>query len=340
MNNIVSNNSPSVYHETLNNLIENITMRQSVNIKLWIFIRSTDDSHQQQQHYNADFSFLLDKTNNMTKMLYTTDYHQERKTVLTERRDYAAIFLGHSIDNRLENWLNLSRKMPPDSIKIYLNQNDCQLNETRLSEIMSKLWWSIDDDGVATRGSEIGFIYYISLCHNITSRENSENSGYDGDYGQQTHRNNYIVNLFYYKPFQRHKSAAEQKQFPHWQHRQKKHVRGIMEKINLINGNGEWIDISNIQAFHYFPFTPYKLNFDEYQLTVILFPSTMAYTRISMGIFKKYLSIEILEDPLHHIEAYFGEDVEALKQLRKLLNFSINLSLTSDMAFYGFKVSS
>lgn len=308
--------SALIVYEKLYNLIENITMRHSVNMRLWIL--SFESRKKSRIDKNLAYISQFHKTNNkIMKIIYTADYQLN----IPDRRDYATIFLAQTNDNRLENWLNMSLKLPPDSIKIYVNHNDCHLNESMLAEIMSKLWHSHD---------KIGFIYYISLCmlpsyNNSISGQRSNSVG--GDYGQQSHRNNYIINLFYYHPFLRHKSVVEQHQ----------HIWGGMEKKNLINDKG-WTDMSS-QVFHYFPFLPHKLNFHGYLLTVILFPSTMAYFRSEINMFKKYLSIETLKDPFHSVGAYFGEDVEALLEFQRLLNFSIKLSPTSDMGFYGFKVS-
>jgi hypothetical protein len=279
------------------NLIEYIATRHNNNLKFWILALP------HKLPFYIEFS-LFHETNNMPKMLYMADYHLN----LSDRKDYAAIFFGEQTnDNRIENWLNMSLKLPPDLIKIYVSVNDCFLNDSMLLKNMRQMW-SIGG---------IGFIYYISLCmsHN---RDN---------YGQQPHRDNYIMNLFYYQPFQKHKSEQQQ---DCW---------GGVEKINLINVNGgnEWLETSS-EAFHYFPFQAHKLNFNGYKLTAILFPSTMAYFKSDTNIFKKYLSTETLNDPYHNVEAYFGEDVEALLEMQRRLNFSIILSPTSDMGFYGFKV--
>lgn len=305
-----------ILYQKLHNLIENITMRHSVNMRLWVLVLET-------RHPSTDDISHFHKTNNdkIMKIIHTQDYQLN----ITDRRDYATIFLAQTNDYRLENWLNMSLKMPPESIKIYVSHNDCHLNESMLAEIMSKLWHSHD---------KIGFIYYISLCmlpshynNSISGERSNIGVGSNDDYGQQSHRNNYIINLFYYHPFLRHKSVVEQHQ----------HIWGTMEKINLINAKG-WTDMSS-EAFHYFPFVPHKLNFYGYLLTVILFPSTMAYFRSDINMFKKHLSKETLKHPLYSVNAYFGEDVEALLELQRLLNFKLKLSPTSDMGFYGFKVS-
>jgi hypothetical protein len=329
------------YYKNLNNLIENITSQHGgVNIKLLIFVLSSSSSTSFSESVSSDsrqnaedFSHLLTffhKTNNMTKIIYTTDYRYWQLNLPADRRDYAAVFLAsatttHTDDNRLENWLNMSLKLPPDAIKIYVNHNDCHLNESTLSEIMSKLWHRPNRGISGNNGNEveIGFIYYISVCITSTGVV---------DYGRQSHGNNYIVNLFYYEPFRRHKSIRQQQQ--------RENVWGILAKINLINANDKWIDMSCEKAFHSFPFISHKLNFHQYKLTVILFPSTMAYLRKDLAIFSKYLSMEtsLKENFPSHIDGYFGEDVEVLRELQKVLNFTINLSPTSDMGFYGFKV--
>lgn len=287
-------------YEKVFNLIENITIRHGVNTKLWMISRqySTDSAYFHNPIYD---------NNKITKIIYTVDYQLNTP----DRRDYAAVYLAQTNDNRLENWLNMSLKQPADTIKIYVNHNDCHLNESMLAGVMRRLWQSHDN---------IAFIYYISLC--TSGQRNSS-------VNRQSHRNNYIINLFYYHPFIRHKSVTEElNSQQNW---------GRMVKMSLINEEG-WTDVSN-QAFHYFPFVPHKLNFHGYLLTIILFPSTMAYFRSDINMFRKYLSMETLKDPFHNVGAYFGEDVEALLELQRRLNFAIRLSPTSDMGFYGFKVS-
>jgi hypothetical protein len=316
--NSIDDNDTLILYEKVHNLIENITMRQSVNTRLLIGTTASELS-------------LIHRASGVANIVYSTT-----SGPLPERRDYAAIFLSPTNDNRLENWLNASLKLPPDSIKIYVNHNDCRLNESQLSEIMSKLWRSHD---------KIGFIYYISLCappppYAIENTTTTRKSG-GSDYGRRSQRNNYVINLFYYQPFQGHKSVASGQQQQQQHHHQPLDF-GRMEKINLINASGvdvEWMDMSRSQAFHRFPFAPHKLNFNGYLLTVILFPSTMAYFRRDMSIFRRELSSEASHDPYHHVDAYFGEDVEALLELGRLLNFNISLSPTSDWGFYGFRVS-
>jgi hypothetical protein len=186
---------------------------------------------------------------------------------------------------------------------------------------MSKLWRSHD---------KIGFIYYISLYAGPRENTTTTTESGSGDYGRRSHRNNYIVNLFYYQPFLRHKSVASRRQ-----HHQIRDF-GKMAKINLINASGEESTAVDTSSF---PFVPHKLNLNGHSLTVFLFPSTMAYFQSDMSVLRKYLFTETLNDPLHRVEAYFGENVEALMELRRALNFHIDLSPTSDMGFYGFKVS-
>jgi hypothetical protein len=72
---------------------------------------------------------------------------------------------------------------------------------------------------------------------------------------------------------------------------------------------------------------------------VILFTSTNAYHRSELGMFRDKLSKAVLDDPLHHVEAYFGLDVDLLKELEQQMNFTLLVSPTSDRQLYGFKVS-
>lgn len=150
--------------------------------------------------------------------------------------------------------------------------------------------------------------------------------------------NNYctIINLHFYQPFVEAKS----------------NVRGHLERIDFINdctansklpNNSKNIknisDSENNELFTQFPFkNDHKLNLNGISLTVILFPSTMAYLREELPMLKKYLSKDALKFPFGSSESYFGEDPETIQQLSVQMNFSVNLTRSSDLMAFGFKV--
>lgn len=150
------------------NLIDNIINSHNRNVKIWWIVApplSDDDS-----------SLLLN-----TDIL--TILHRQRPKNFPSTRNFAAIVFA-SIDSEL----NMSLKLPADVIKIYLDHNGCQLNETKLDGIMSALWHS---DG-------IGFIYYISFC---------SSSNYDAVDSANRDNYNCTINLFHHQPFVRRKSG-------------------------------------------------------------------------------------------------------------------------------------
>lgn len=289
-------NSHLYYQKQTYNLIENIINWHNFNTNFWLVV--SDGTTLSDQHVESAYV-----TNTIPKIVYDL-----RAVNYPETRNFAAIFFADT------DQLNLARKLPPDTIKIYVDHNGCQLNETKLAEIMNTLWLA----------DEIGFIYYISFCNlSTTSNHNSI------DKAPLPHKdsNNCAINLFCHQPFVKNKSGQ----------------LGVLEKISLINDeecNGrQWINMSS-QVFHDFPFRRrHSLKLNRMNLTVILFPSTAAYLRSDMEIFRNQLSKEVLADPLHHVDAYFGEDLELLKELQKQMDFTLTLSPTSDRQLYGFKVS-
>lgn len=284
------------YYQQTYNLIENFINWHNSNTKYWIVV-----SDGLLSDHDIKCAFLNNPT---PKMLF-----EPHVVNSADGRDFAALFFTDS--SRIESHLNMSLKLPPDVIKIYLNHNGCQLNETKLAEIMNTLWLS----------REIGFIYYISFCSLSTT------SNYDSiDNRRSPHKDNYncTINLFHHQPFVENKSGQ-------W---------GVLAKVDLINDREgvrrEWIEMSS-QVFHYFPFQrKHNLKLNRLNMTVILFPSTNAYLRSEMKIFREQ---EVFADPLHHIEAYFGDDVALLRELQLQMDFTLTLSPTSDHQMYGFRVS-
>lgn len=296
-----NNDAQCYYHWQTYNLIENIIKWHNFNAKFWLVvvegIRNLSDS-------TVKCAFLR-ISNHSPKILALPIVN------FPQTRNFAAIFLT-SNDN-IENQLNMSLMLPPDVIKIYLDHNGCQLNETKLAKIMDTLWLS----------REIGFIYYISFCSLSTT------SNYDSiDSLRLSHKdNNCTISLFYHQPFVKNKSGQ-------W---------GVMEKVSLINDRGgvkrQTINM-NSQVFHRFPFQrKHNLNLNGLDMTVILFPSTGAYHKSELEIFRNQLSKEVLEDPFHNLDAYFGYDADVLRELKMQMNFTLHLSPTSDRQSYGFKVS-
>lgn len=299
LSNVDANKNLYYYQQTFN-LIENIINWRNFNVKFWWMLVS--DATPSDSGLKSVF------LNTPTPKIVSTP----QAVNFTDARDFAAIFFVDH--NRIEEQLNMSLKLPPDVIKIYLNHNGCQLNEAKLTEIMNTLW----------RSSEIGFIYYISFC----SLSRADN--YDPvDSGHLGHEDNYncAINLFYHQPFVVDKSGQ-------W---------GVMEKVDLINDRGgvrrQRINTSS-RVFHHFPFQrKHNLKLNRLNMTVIFFPSTNAYHKSELDIFRKLLSKKVLNDPWHHFEAYFGVDAELLNELQAQMDFSLTLSPTSDRQLYGFKVS-
>lgn len=265
------------------NLIDNIINSQNMNVKIWWIVAPP---------LSDDDSLLLNT--DILKILY-----RQRPKNFPSTRNFAAIVFA-SIDSEL----TMSLKLPADVIKIYLDHNGCQLNETKLDGIMSALWHS---DG-------IGFIYYISFC---------SSSNYDAVDSANRDNYNCTINLFHHQPFVRRKSGQ-------W---------GVLEKLSLINGRGggrrRWVNASQ-------PFPVrrrHSLKLNGLNMTVILFPSTNAYRKSTMEIFRNQLSRAAVDDPLHTADAYFGPDVELLEELRLQMDFNVVLSPTSDGQLYGYQVS-
>jgi hypothetical protein len=221
-------------------------------------------------------------------------------------RQFAAIFFADK-SSEIESQLNASRKLPPDVIKIYLDRNGCQLNEAKLAGIVNALW----------RSHEIAFIYYIARCCLSTT---SNYDAIDSARRPPPQEDNYncVINLYRHEPFEAH--------------------RGALAKVALINdpegGRRQWINTSS-RVIH----DESRLNLNGMPMTVIFFPSTGAYHRSELAILSRRLARELLDDPLHHIEAYFGEDVEVLRELQLQMNFTLTISPTSDRQLYGFRVS-
>jgi hypothetical protein len=224
-------------------------------------------------------------------------------------RQFAAIFFVDK-SSEIESQLNASRKLPPDVIKIYLDRNGCQLSEAKLSGIVNALW----------RSHEIAFIYYIARCCLVAT------SNYDAiDSARrppQEDNYNCVINLYRHEPFE---AEAEGQ----W---------GALAKVALINdpegGRRQWINMSS-RVIHGVS----RLNLNGMPMTVILFPSANAYHRGELAIFRRRLARELLDDPSNHIEAYFGEDVDVLRELQLQMNFTLSISPTSDRQLYGFRVS-
>lgn len=294
-----NNNRNFYYYQQTYNLIENIMEWHNFNVEFWVVV-----SGETLSDHAIKCAFL---NNDMPKILF----HQQVVN-FPASRNFAAIFFVDT--NHTESQLNMSRKLPPDVIKIYLDHSGCQLNETKLAEIMNTLWLS----------DEIGFIYYISFCSLNTT------SNYDSiDNTRRPHKDHYncTINLFYHQPFVRNKSGQ-------W---------GVVEKMDLINDREgdrrQRINMSS-QVFHYFPFQrKHSLKLNRLNMTVILFPSTSAYHKNGMKVFNNQLTKKVQDDPLHNIDAYFGGDAEVLKELQHQMNFTLNLFPTSDRQLYGFKVS-
>lgn len=293
-------NNDFYYHQQTYNLIENIIEWHNLNADFWFVVsdRTISDRDVMCTYINNDIPKIVSN---------------QQVVNFPKARNFAAIFSADS--NHIESQLNMSLKLPPDVVKIYLDRRGCQLNTTRLAEIMSALWLS----------DEIGFIYYISFCSLSTSATNYDTI----DNTQRPHKDNYncTINLFYHQPFVKSESGQ-------W---------GVLEKVDLINDSeGEKRQRINMssQAFHDFPFRrQHDLKLNGLNMTVILFPSTGAYHKSTMEIFHNQLSREVLNDPLHHLDAYFGEDPEVLKELQLQMKFTINISPTTDRQFFGFKVS-
>lgn len=291
------------YHQQTFNLIENIISWHNSNTKFWWIVASDEAL----SDWDVGSAFL---NGTATPKIVLSN---PQVVNLPQTRDFAAIIFVDS--RRIESQLALSLKLPTDVIKFYLDHNGCQLNETMLAEIMNRLW----------RSGEIGFIYYVSFCSLSTARN------YDSiDNGQQAHKDNYdyAINLFYHQPFVENKSGQ-------W---------GVLERVDLINDREGGSRRSSInmasQVFHYFPFRrKHSLKLNRLNMTVILFTSTKAYHKSEMEIFRGQLSQTLLDDPLHHVEAYFGQDAELLRALQVEMNFTLTLSPTSDRQLFGFKVS-
>ena len=298
---IGSKNNDFYYHQQTYNLIENIIKWHTPRANFWFVVSDGTLS---------DHDFMCDFIRNDARKIVSNQ--QVIKSPKT--RNFAAIFSANS--NRIESQLNMSLMLPPDVIKIYLDQSGCQLNTTRLAEIMSTLWLS----------DEIGFIYYISFCSLSTAATNYDTI----DNTQRPHKDNYncsTINLFYHQPFVKSESGQ-------W---------GVLEKVDLINDcEGEKRQRINMssQVFHDFPFRRQRnLKLNGLNMTVILFPSTGAYLKSEMEIFHNQLSKELLNDSSHNLNAYFGEDPELLRELQTQMNFTPNIYPTSDGQFFGFKVS-
>lgn len=291
---VATNNSVKFYYQQTYDLIENIIEWHDANANFRFVV--VPDGTALPDH---ECTFLSDSVPKIMSNQHAVNF--------PDARNFAAIFFADA------SLLNMSLKLPPDVIKIYLDhQNGCQLNETNLAEIMNTLW----------RSSEIGFIYYISFCSSSTT------ANYDAiDNARPPHKDNCNINLFYHQPFERDKSGR-------W---------GVLEKVNLINDGGhagrQWINMSQ-RVFQTFPFRrKHNLKLNRLNMTVILFPSTGAYHKSDLGILRNQLSQELLDNPFHSIDAYFGEDVEVLRTLMERMNFTLTLSPTSDRQLYGFRVS-
>lgn len=183
---VATNNSVKFYQQTYD-LIENIIGWHDANAN-FRFIVAPDGTALQ------DCTFLSDSVPKIMSNQQAVNF--------PDTRNFAAIFFADA------SLLNMSLKLPPDVIKIYLDHhNGCQLNETNLAEVMNTLW----------RSSEIGFIYYISFCSSSTT------VNYDAiDNARPPHKDNCNINLFYHQPFERDTSGR-------W---------GVLEKVNLINDCG------------------------------------------------------------------------------------------------------
>lgn len=297
----IHNTTLCYYHWQTYNLIENIIKWHNFDANFWLVVA---EGNRNLFDIIMKCAFL---SNNKLKMLA-----QPSIVNFPQTRNFAAIFFTSS--DSIENQLNMSLKLPQDVIKIYLNHNGCQLNETNLAEIMNRLWLS----------REIGFIYYISYCSLSTT------SNYDSiDNHREPHKDNYncAISLFYHHPFVKNKSGQ-------W---------GVMEKVDLINDRmgvkRQTINMSS-QVFHRFPFQrKHTLNLNGLDMTVIFFPSTGAYFKSELEIFHNQLSKEVLDDPFHNLDAYFGYDADVLRELKMQMNFTLHLSPTTDRQSYGFKVS-
>lgn len=295
-----SNDTLCYYHWQTYNLIENIIKWRNFNANFWLVVA---EGTKNLSNPSMKCAFL---SNSSPKILIQPIVN------FPQTRNFAAIFFTGT--DSIENQLNMSLKLPQDVIKIYLDHNGCQLNETKLAEIMNTLWLS----------REIGFIYYISFCSLSTT------SNYDSiDNHRGTHKDNYncAISLYYHHPFVKNKSGQ-------W---------GVMKKVVLINDRGgvkrQTINMSS-QVFHRFPFRRMNsLNLNGLDMTVIFFPSTGSYHKSELEIFRNQLSKEILDDPFHNLGAYFGFDADVLRELKVQMNFTLHLSPTSDRQSYGFKVS-
>lgn len=294
------------YYQQIYNFIQNM---HNFDVKFLLYI--VDETWSLDNDVTAIFFGDTVKSHGMktAKVLYSWQQLNDRRFKnFTENRDYAAVFL---MDNKgIANKLSISMQLPLDLIKVFVDFNGCKLNETELSQITIELW----------RSEKIAFIYYITFCSNYDAIDIAK---------QKPHKDNcnYTINLFYIQPFERD-SAGE------W---------GRLVKIDLINDVGDgkrhWINMSS-QVFHSFPFKrKNNINFNRMNLTVILFPSTMAFLRSDMNIFRKYLNKQVLENPSGNHDAYFGIDPEVLRELNAQLNFTLVISPTSDLQMYGFKVS-
>ncbi|CRK95267.1 CLUMA_CG008904, isoform A [Clunio marinus] len=287
------------YYQQTYNLIESIINWDNSNIEFWLIISeptSPSDPEIKCKFLDNVIPKLLTRSTNVS---------------FTDTRNFAALFFTDN--NNDEKQLNMSLKLPPDVIKIYLNHNGCQLDEAKLADIVDILWAS----------AEISFIYYISFCNcSIT-----DNYGSVDDVRRRPHKDIHgcIINLFYHQPFVRNKSGQ-------W---------GVLTKMPLINeqeGVERQLINTSSQAFHYFPFQrKHNLNFNQMNMTVILFESANAYLKQEMNIFRYKLSASILENPHYLLDAYFGMDAELLRMLKTTLNFTVNISPTSDRQLYGFR---
>lgn len=82
-----------------------------------------------------------------------------------------------------------------------------------------------------------------------------------------------------------------------------------------------------------------RLTMNGFPLKLVFFPTAMAFLRANSAILKKQLSPEAREYPFNNTEAYFGLDLEVLKELSRRMNFTPAIRKTSDGKDYGYMVS-
>lgn len=319
--NISANNSH--YVQQTFNLIENIINLHDFNIKFWfiVFIDDGESSDSFSKFLPATFGSGEDKP----KIIY-----HGQNINSTQSRDFAVVYFISGKEN-IGNQLKLCTKFPPDIPKIYIDLRACQLNESQLAESMKNLW----------EFDEIAFIYYISFCirnyetidDNSTSKATRAVSNTRLEASQRfllhhlgKREYNCTINLFYYHPFETSANSGQ------W---------GVLRRVNLINDmdNVRGINMSN-PVFGEFPFQKqHRLNLNGMNMTVILFSSTNSYLRNEFDTLRPTIPKKAIDSPLNHSESYFGEDPEFFNQIRNLMNFTADISPTTDRKFYGYRVS-